>query len=74
VPDERSGIERVLDFVNGIRGLIGALIFGGAGVAAVRSGGTAGWVVGVVLLAVAAVIVGLAIWSMASGLEFRPRE
>ena len=79
-PDPNSGlncglmvVERVIRFADGVRGLLGALIIGGIGVAAARSGGTAGWVVGGVLLTVSAVFVGLAVRSAAASLAFRRR-
>jgi hypothetical protein len=49
VSKERSAIERVLHAVDGMRGLIGSLLIGAIGVAAIRAGGTAGWALGAAL-------------------------
>jgi hypothetical protein len=64
VSGERSGIERGIRAVDGIRGVVGSLLVGGIGIAALRAGGTAGWALGIVLLLLAASGVAL---------SFRPR-
>ena len=68
VAPPKTGIERVLAVVDGVRGLFGSLLFGAIGVAAIRSGGTAGNVVGIAFLTLAALTIGLAIWRAASGI------
>jgi hypothetical protein len=54
VSGERSGIERGIRAVDGIRGVVGSLLVGSIGVAAIRAGGTAAWALGIVLLVLAA--------------------
>jgi hypothetical protein len=49
VSKERSGIERALHALDGMRGLVGSLLIGAIGVAAIRAGGTAGWAIGMAL-------------------------
>ena len=45
--EKRSGIEQLIDAVDAVRGTAGLLLFVGIGVAAIVSGGWAGWLVGV---------------------------
>ena len=52
--EEPTTVERVLDVIDGFRGLLGLLLVVGVAVAALRAGGIAGWVLGVVLLALCA--------------------
>jgi hypothetical protein len=48
-----SEIERVLNVIDGVRGVFGALLLGGIAIAAIAAGGTWGWTLGAVLIAAA---------------------
>jgi hypothetical protein len=50
----RTRVDRVLYRIDGFRGLLGLLLAAVIAVAAIRAGGTAGWVFGVLLLALCA--------------------
>jgi hypothetical protein len=50
VDGQRSGVERVLGVVDGVRGLGGAILVLVIAVASFKAGGTAGWVLGGCLL------------------------
>jgi hypothetical protein len=52
MPEEKpSGVERVLNRIDGVRRFFGGLLLVALAVAAMRTGGTAGWALGVGLLA-----------------------
>jgi len=50
VSEQKSGAARVLDVVDWFRGLGGLLLIAGIGIAAILSGGVAGWALGLVLV------------------------
>jgi hypothetical protein len=50
----RTGVDRVLYRIDSVRGTLGLLFVAVIAVAAMRAGGTAGWVLGVLLLALCA--------------------
>jgi hypothetical protein len=54
VSEGRTGVDRVLYRIDGVRGLLGLLLVAVVAVAAIRAGGTAGWALGVALLALCA--------------------
>ena len=54
MPDQRTGVERLINAVEGIFGLLGGVVLVGIAVAAFRAGGTAGLALGAGLLLVLA--------------------
>jgi hypothetical protein len=50
---ESSAVERTLARIDLVRGLGGLLLLGGIGVAALATGGTAGWLLGAGFIALA---------------------
>lgn len=49
--DEQNRAERVLSAIDGVRGFFGGLLLVALAVAAMEAGGTAGWALGVGVLA-----------------------
>jgi hypothetical protein len=54
VPDQRTGVERLINAVDGVLGLLGGVVVVGFAVVAIRAGGTAGLALGAGLLLVLA--------------------
>ena len=59
---ERTGTERVLHVVDGVRGFFGSILLGVVGIAAVAAGGTAGWALGAALIALG--LTGIVLFAM----------
>jgi hypothetical protein len=53
---ERTGIERVISRIDFVRGLGGLALLAGIGIASLDAGGTAGWILGAVLLVTCAAL------------------